>query len=390
MKYVPPSLSEINNEAGAAGLNCISTFSGSGGSSLGYKMAGFNVLVASEFMPAAAATYRLNHPGTYVLPDDIRNVTGNVLLGIAGLKRGELDLLDGSPPCSAFSMAGLRDKAWGVEKDYSSTTAQVVDDLFFEFARIIDETHPKVFVAENVAGLAVGSAKGYFKEIMERLKSSGPGYNVVARKIESMKLGVPQKRQRLIFVGVRSDLHKKKPAFPTPSSIRIPLIAAIQGLARPKPENLDDFDQSSLEQREYDILNEGTRTRMAWDNTDVLRDKGCFRHAYQRLFNKDARYMWFKLDPSKVCPTITAKIPSLFRWDEPRTLSIAEIKRLSSFPDDFVCSGNFRAQWERIGRAVPPVMMGLIASKIAQDIFDVKRETLADKFIKDLKDGNRA
>jgi DNA (cytosine-5)-methyltransferase 1 len=386
MTYTPPSLSEINNEAGKAGLNCISTFSGSGGSSLGYKMAGFNVLVASEFMPAAAATYRLNHPGTYVLPDDIRNVTGNVLLGIAGLKQGELDLLDGSPPCSAFSMAGLRDKAWGVEKDYSSTTQQVVDDLFFEFARLVDEIHPKVFVAENVSGLVAGSAKGYFKEIMQRLKGAGPGYNVVTRKIESMKLGVPQRRQRLIFIGVRSDIDRE-PAFPSPCSVRIPLKAAIEDLPRPNPANLDDFADSSLEEREYDILNEGTRTRMAWDNTDVLRDKGCFRHAYQRLFNKDARYMWFKLNPAEVCPTITAKIPSLFRWDEPRTLSVAEIKRLSSFPDDFVCTGNFRAQWERIGRAVPPMMMGLIASKIAQDIFDVKRETLADKFIRDLKDG---
>lgn len=350
-----PSIGWINANAGSNGLNVISTFAGAGGSSTGYKWAGFKVLVACEFIKEAVETYEANAPSTIVVPDDIRGVSGRDLLGFAGLEVGQLDVLDGSPPCSAFSMAGLREDGWGVEKHYSGEVSQRVDDLFLEYVRLIDEIRPKVFVAENVPGMVIGAARGYFAEVWSKL--SGLGYEMAAQVIAADQLGVPQVRRRLIIQGVRRDLGKS-PCFPHPYSSRpVSVREAIAGL--PAPERAD-----------YDILRDGTRTRMAWEYTDVVRDGGCFRFAYQRLYGKDARYMWFKVNPAKPCPTITAKIPTLFRWDEPRTLSIPEVKRLSSFPDDFVVTGKFKPRWERIGRAVPPRLMMEVAKAIAQGVFD--------------------
>jgi DNA (cytosine-5)-methyltransferase 1 len=91
----------------------ISTFAGGGGSSIGYKLAGGHVLAVVEIDPNAQETYRTNFPHTKIIPDDIREVQGKTLLNQLGLEVGELDILDGSPPCSSFSMAGSREKDWG-------------------------------------------------------------------------------------------------------------------------------------------------------------------------------------------------------------------------------------------------------------------------------------
>ena len=149
--YRVPSMAEI-----AAlpwnGYSAVSTFSGCGGSSLGYKMAGFRVLWASEFIPAAQDTYRANHPATILDTRDIRNVQASDILGAIGMEPGDLDLFDGSPPCASFSTAGKREAGWGKVKAYSDTK-QRTDDLFFEYSRLVKGVQPKVFVAENVSGL---------------------------------------------------------------------------------------------------------------------------------------------------------------------------------------------------------------------------------------------
>ena len=133
----------------------ISLFSGCGGSSLGYKLAGFKVLLANEFIDIAADTYQANFSDTIVLRDDIRKLTGKIILDKVNLKVGELDLLDGSPPCQSFSTAGKREEKWGKVVKYSETM-QRTDDLLFEYARILKEIQPKTFVCENVKGLVLG------------------------------------------------------------------------------------------------------------------------------------------------------------------------------------------------------------------------------------------
>ena len=179
-------------------------------------MAGFKVVWASEFIEAAQATYRANHSDTILDCRDIRTVKPEEVLNALGMKSGELDLLDGSPPCASFSTAGKREAGWGKVKKYSDKT-QRTDDLFYEYVRLLKGIQPKVFVAENVSGLVKGTAKGYFIEILAALKASG--YRVTCRVIDAQWLGVPQQRQRTIFVGVREDLNLE-PAHPKPLAYR--------------------------------------------------------------------------------------------------------------------------------------------------------------------------
>lgn len=229
-KYKVPSMKEIF-ELPWNGYNVVSTFSGGGGSCLGYEMAGYHVVWANEFIPEAQNTYRQNHKKTYLNTKDIRKVTAEDVFRETGLKKGEIDLFDGSPPCCAFSTAGSREDGWGKVRKYSDNAEQRVDDLFFEYTRLIRDLQPKVFVAENVSGLVKGKAKGYFKLILAEMKSCG--YEVSARLLNAKWLGVPQSRERLIFVGVRKDLVEKydvHPVHPLPMTEMITLGEALEGI----------------------------------------------------------------------------------------------------------------------------------------------------------------
>lgn len=169
----------------------ISLFAGCGGSSLGYKWAGGIGLAAVEFDANAAATYRLNFD-TPVIERDIAKVTAEELLQVAGLGVGQLDVLDGSPPCQGFSTAGKRQ--WGDPRN----------SLFREYVRLVEGLQPRVFVMENVSGLVKGKMKLAFKVIMESLKATG--YTVRCKLLDAAWFNVPQHRKRLIWIGVRPDV----------------------------------------------------------------------------------------------------------------------------------------------------------------------------------------
>ena len=174
------------------GFTVASTFAGCGGSSTGYRMAGFKILWASEFVPAARASYTANMDASTVLDErDIRKVEASDILSATGLRAGDLDVLDGSPPCQAFSTAGKLEKGWGKERTYEHGARQRNEDLFFEFIRLVRGIRQKAFVAENVSGLVKEVAKGYFLDILVALK--GCGYRVEARLLDAQWLGVPQK-----------------------------------------------------------------------------------------------------------------------------------------------------------------------------------------------------
>lgn len=224
--FAVPTMAEIE-AVPWNGLTAVSTFSGAGGTCLGLRMAGFRVLWASEFHGNAADTYEANFSNCIVDRRDIREVEADEILDAAGLGAGELDLLDGSPPCDSFSTAGKRQKYWGKEKNYSGGKRQRTDDLFFEYVRLLDGLQPRVFIAENVSGLVKGKAKGYFKEILAAMK--GAGYRVAARLLDAQWLGVPQQRQRIIFVGVREDLGLD-PAHPSPLRFRYSVADALPWL----------------------------------------------------------------------------------------------------------------------------------------------------------------
>jgi len=329
------------------GYNVISTFAGGGGSSLGYRMAGYRVLWANEFIESARETYSANKANyTTVDGRDIREVTATEILETVGINKGDLDILDGSPPCASFSTAGKRHKGWGKVKRYSDGS-QRTDDLFFEYARLVEGLRPKVFVAENVSGLVKGSAKGYFLEILDDLKSKG--YRVSAKLLDAQWLGVPQARQRLIFVGVRNDLGLP-PVHPKPSSHRYSIRDAFIGLEEQEIDHITSISKYAIGRY--------------WDE---LKGPGYQQHP--------KRFNLIKPDYDKPCPTILATggnvgAAGVTHPKEKRKFTIAELKRICSFPDDYKPLGNYTQQWERMGRAVPPMMMRSIAQSVRTEILD--------------------
>lgn len=330
------------------GYTAASTFSGCGGSSTGYRMAGFRILYANEFVEEARNAYRANAaPYTILDGTDIRQVDPAQVLEQLNLEPGELDLLDGSPPCASFSTAGKGSKGWGEEKKYSDTT-QRTDDLFFEFVRLLEEIRPKTFVAENVSGLIKGAAKGYFLQILAKMK--GAGYRVEARLLDASWLGVPQARQRLIFVGVRDDLGVE-PVHPKPLLYRYSIRDALPWL---------DGSGANAPPVEPEAWMTGKATGGEWENIPV----GGQSTKYFQLTRPD---------PDAPSGTITAAggnagLASVAHPFECRKFSIAELRRICGFPDDFVLTGSYAQQYERLGRAVPPVMMAQTAATVRDEI----------------------
>jgi DNA (cytosine-5)-methyltransferase 1 len=330
------------------GYRVVSTFSGCGGSCLGFEMEGFTVLYASEFIPAAADTYEANHAGVPVDRRDIRNVDPAEILEVAKLAAGELDVLEGSPPCASFSMSGKREKHWGEVKQYSSTK-QRTDDLFYEYARIRDGLRPKVFVAENVTGLVRGVSRGYFLDILARLSE---GYRVEARILDAQWLGVPQARKRLIFVGVRDDLDAK-PAFPTPLAYRYS-IADVLGIRSSFGERITHDPE--------------TGTAITLDGYAVGRE-----YPRVRIGSTSNRYMNLSRPAfGRPAPTLLATArrgtATVVHPTECRDFTVAELRLLGSFPADFVLTGSYEQRAERIGRAVPPRMMAAVARAVRDNI----------------------
>lgn len=239
--YRVPLMAEVRRIK-PTGLTVATTFAGCGGSSLGYRMAGFRVVWANEFVEIALKSYAANaDPRTVLDGRDIKLVKPGEILSATGLAKGELDVLDGSPPCQPFSTAGLREKGWNAKRQYGDHEQERAEDLFFEYVRLLAGLMPRSFIAENVSGLVKGKAKGYFLEVLARLKAAG--YRVRAQVLDAQWLGVPQARQRVIFVGAREDLGLD-PTFPAPLPYRYSIRDALPWLAG--LEEADGFHDHQL------------------------------------------------------------------------------------------------------------------------------------------------
>lgn len=152
------------------GVKVMSTFACGGGSSMGYKRAGCEIVAANDIDPEMAFHYKrnLNPPLYYLCP------IGELANQNLAPSLFQLDILDGSPPCSTFSMAGSREDSWGKDKHFREGQAkQVLSDLFFDYLDLVEKLRPKVAIAENVKGMILGNAKGYTKLVMQRFKDIG-------------------------------------------------------------------------------------------------------------------------------------------------------------------------------------------------------------------------
>jgi DNA (cytosine-5)-methyltransferase 1 len=372
----------------------ISTFAGGGGSSTGYRLAGGKVLVINEFVEEAARTYAENYPDTIILSGDIKELSGKDFLDAADVGVGEIDILDGSPPCSAFSVSGSlshniheeehidlwgnvtiekvpgkHSDGWSKTKNYSDgKKVENIEDLFFEFLRVAEEIKPKVIVAENVKGLTVGEAKSYFNKILNKFEEIG--YDVCAQVLDSRYYGVSQTRTRVIFIGVREDVAEKtgynfmniSQIFPKPDTEVIPVKDVMIDL---------EYDAEEVE-----YLTEKWTNTAYWkqtgSNMEIDPDKvltGMDYHPKGHHFNLK------RVSQYQPAPTITAMgsaetTAGAFHWIEPRKLTLGELKRIMSLPDDFKLTGKWNQKAERCGRMVPPLMMERIASSIYEKVLE--------------------
>jgi DNA (cytosine-5)-methyltransferase 1 len=355
------------------GFNAISTFSGGGGSSTGYRMAGFRVLWASEFIDAARDTYRANmSPHTILDGRDIRQVKGVDILDAIKMQPGELDLFDGSPPCASFSTAGKRESGWGKVKKYSDK-AQRTDDLFFEFVRLIREVKPKTFVAENVSGLVKGTAKGYFLEILKALKESG--YKVTCKVLDAKWLGVPQSRQRTIFVGVREDLGID-PSHPKPLPYCYSVRDALPWIQKIQSGSFCAEWMSANNTMGTIVQSDGTRCHRSQVESETDISRYAIGTEWDNLKPGESLKKYLNLKRTRIdgaahCISADGGNPStagVCHPTEKRKFTIAELKRICGFPDDYILTGTYAQQWERCGRAVPPVMMMHIAAAVRDNV----------------------
>ena len=301
----------------------ISTFAGCGGSSLGYKLAGFKELLAVEWDDNAVETFKLNFPEVPVYHGDIAKLSGDECMRLAGIGKGELDVFDGSPPCQGFSTAGKR------------KFDDPRNSLFKEYARLIQELQPKVFVMENVTGMVKGCMKQAYLQIIATLR--GCGYRAKGEVMNAMYYNVPQSRERVIIIGVRNDLGIG-PSHPKPQTRPKTVREAFAGVG----EN----DAPTLTERYAAYWHAAGQGGVVGKLNQVRR-----------------------LSLNEVAGTLVKAEGNgaPYHPTECRAISTNERKRIASFPDSFAFTSRESAT-ERIGNSVPPNLMRAIAEHIRDNI----------------------
>jgi DNA (cytosine-5)-methyltransferase 1 len=324
-----------------------SCFSCGGGSTMGYKLAGFDVIGCNEIDPKMMDAYVTNHKPKYSFLESITTFKERKDLP---KELYNLDILDGSPPCSSFSMAGNREKDWGKEKKFREGQAdQVLDTLFFDFIDLAKELQPKVVIAENVKGLLMGSAKQYVIEIYKQFDEAG--YYCQHFLLDASKMGVPQRRERVFFICLRKDLASQF------------LHQADMFTLLPKLEM--EFNEKGIKYK--DLKNGKLGKRLTADTIKIWNQRLPFDQdlgaIHERLTGKAKRFQVKFIDDEMVPKTIAAGSDSVpIRRDYPNRINNVELKKIGTYPLDY--DFNKLKPEYLIGMSVPPVMTAQIATNI--------------------------
>lgn len=309
---------------------------------MGYKLAGCNVIGNCEIDPKINEMYVRNNRPKFNFEMDIRD-----LLNLKEYPEElyNLDILDGSPPCTTFSRIGMREKTWGVEKKFrEGQKLQTLDDLFFEFIALAKKLRPKYIIAENVAGLLVGNARGYVRDIL--IAHDNAGYSTQIFRLNAATMGVPQARERVFFISHRKDIScqrlrlnfNEKPILfgEIRSEKGVPIKRGTQAhrmLLKAKPGDLRISDVLIREEKRY----------------------ACFSSAI--------------IQDNRVSPTITSS-GDFFRYCDKRRISDNDIITASTFPEDYDFCG--RGVQYVCGMSVPPLMIKKITKEIIKQWIDKK------------------
>ncbi len=328
-----------------------SCFACGGGSTMGYKLAGFDVIGCNEIDPKMMEAYKANHNPKYAYLEPIQTFK---LRDDLPQELYELDILDGSPPCSSFSMVGNRERDWGKEKKFREGQAnQVLDNLFFDFIDLAKELQPKVVVAENVKGLILGDAKAYVRRIYSEFDAAG--YYCQHWLLDASKMGVPQRRERVFFICLRKDLAE-------------PFLYQ-QDMFTKNPLLKMEFKEAAIP---FKVIKEnnaiGLRPELYPSHEKLYKsyrmgDKN-LSCANMRENKKQGLFSTNYIYDENVCGTITAhKDNTCFLLpQEARYLSKKEFIQIGSFPSDYDFLENNIGYL--IGMSVPPVMAAQVATEI--------------------------
>ena len=319
-----------------------SCFACGGGSTMGYKLAGFDVLGCNEIDPKMIEVYKANHNPKYAYLEPIQTFK---LREDLPQELYELDILDGSPPCSSFSMAGNREKDWGKEKVFREGQAeQVLDTLFFDFIDLAKKLQPKIVVAENVKGLLLGEAKQYVRQIYREFDLAG--YYCQHWLLDASKMGVPQRRERVFFIAFRKDL-----AAPFMKQVDLFTVA---------PELNFKWNETEIP---FSELSDDTDIRIdlpkvageLWYKCKAGESLSSVPESNGNFFND------IKVSKEKVLPTLASQ-NKVYHSDIPRRLNNVEYLLGATFPIDYDTKG--MKAFYICGMSVPPVMTAQIAKQV--------------------------
>ncbi|KFA58481.1 DNA-cytosine methyltransferase [Gilliamella apicola] len=326
-------------------MNIISLFSGAGGLDLGFKNAGFEIVVANEYDKSIWETYEKNH-STPLIKGDIRNINSDMFL--KGYKK--IDGIIGGPPCQSWSEAGsLR----GISDDRGK--------LFFEFIRLLEDIQPNFFVAENVSGMMSKRHSEAVQNIIHLFGNAGLGYNIFIQTLNASDYGVPQDRKRVFYVGFRKDLQVRF-QFPVPLKTKVSLkdsIFDLRNTAIPALEkNKSHGDKLAVLNHEY----------FTGDFSTIFMSRNRVRTWEQQSFTIQAGARHAPIHPQ--APTMINIGKDKFQFVNGkeklyRRLSVRECARIQTFPDDFKFYYNSLADaYKMIGNAVPVKLAEAVAKQI--------------------------
>lgn len=336
------------------GLKVFSCFSCGGGSTMGYKLAGCEVLGNCEIDPQMNEIYKKNHNPKYNYCMDIRDFNK---LNDLPQELYNLDILDGSPPCTTFSMAGEREESWGKKKKFKEGQAeQTLDDLSFVFIETVNKLNPKCVIMENVEGLLLGEAWGYVQRIYKDF--SDIGYDVKHYLCKGEEMGVPQTRHRVFFIAFKKDIHfnfNKLDMFFNYEPVTYGEIKS--GIGR----------EYNHDTQLYRTLCEATK--------DDLRISDVFVRKGEKEKCFGSKIAW----EENVLQTITAKL-DYSRGKEKTRISEQDIIYAQTFPEDYDFG---EKKWDNVayicGMSVPPIMIKKIVGRIIDTgIFKERKENNND------------
>ena len=389
MRYKRYTLDDLERSASRKRFTYISFFAGGGGSSCGYKLAGGDCRFVNEFQQVAVNTYLANWPETPHICDDIKNITGKQIMDMTGLEVGELDILDGSPPCPPFSMSGTKQKGWNKEKVAYGMKQQNIEDLTWEMIRITGEMKPKVVVCENVKGLTMDYAKQHLDRMVKDFEAEG--YTTTYKVMNGIHFGVPQKRQRVFIVSVRNDVLDKigmpwmliSSLFPEGADEEPTLEDAIGDLRLDNENRVEAVElieamkksakykwMKRLPKNPDKVVSVGDDVVGPWYDKVIAHRKKWGKSIPERKssFYQSRRVPWHQASHTLSEQGLQTSLAVHLHAEEDRVYTTKESKRIMTLPEDYALTGKLNEQLARIGLMVAPMMMAYLAESIYEKV----------------------